>query len=146
MQGKLKLKYDLNTDSVNYNRNAERNRIEAHHLEGTPIPPNTNYCIGKFDKKTVFLTPLRMAVQLRTNLDHADAESEKNRRRTEKDEKMTDEIKSKVTMHIKKTMSEYEEESSELKKEKAMVQEYEREEWKQVIPHNIKCTTIQIKI
>ena len=66
---------------ANYDRSAADNRIKLHSLEGTPVTLNTNYCIGKIDKKALVLTPVRMAVQLRTNFDHADKESEDRRRK-----------------------------------------------------------------
>ena len=73
-QGKLKMAYELNTDSSNYNRHTLKNRIKTHVLDGTPVPPNTNYSIGCFEDSTLVLCPLRQAVQMRTNFDHIDVE------------------------------------------------------------------------
>ncbi len=81
LQGKIKMSYSLNTDCANYDRSAAENRIKTHNLEGTPVPLNTNYCVGKLDKRTLVLTPIRTAVQLRTTFDHVDKEYEERRRK-----------------------------------------------------------------
>lgn len=69
----------MNTEAINYDKNAEDNRIKTHTLEGTQIPLNTHYCIGKLDKKALILSPIKSAIQLRTNFDHADKEFESRR-------------------------------------------------------------------
>jgi len=72
--------YALNVNIQNYNKSATKNCIKTHTLEGAPIPLNTNYCIATVDKGTLKLIPLRMAIQMRTNLDHADREYESQKR------------------------------------------------------------------
>lgn len=81
LQGKIKMEYELNTNIANYDKSTAENCIKTHCLEGTPIPFNTNYCIGQIQDNNIILTPLRMAVQIRTNFDHADKEYESRRRK-----------------------------------------------------------------
>eukprot|EP00831_Metopus_contortus_P084779 TRINITY_DN9709_c0_g1_i2.p1 TRINITY_DN9709_c0_g1~~TRINITY_DN9709_c0_g1_i2.p1 ORF type:complete len:147 (+),score=33.50 TRINITY_DN9709_c0_g1_i2:150-590(+) len=58
MQGQIRMEYALDTTSANYDKSAADNRITTQVLDGTPVPLNTHYCIGKLEKHGLFLTCL----------------------------------------------------------------------------------------
>jgi len=86
LQRAVQLELQLDTSSPHYDGESQR-PLETSMLSSTPVPAQTNHCVGVVSGGTVHLTPLHAVVQMRPSMAHLDEEDTARREEREREAK-----------------------------------------------------------
>lgn len=68
----MRLSYELNQDSVNFDSSALTSKVTNHVLQSSEINTKTNDCFAKFVNGNLVVIPIHKVFSMRTMLDHVD--------------------------------------------------------------------------